>query len=157
MEDNRFEKFTLLVDGIRKSIHKIKLEEASRLGVKGVHVFWVFELYLHPEGLTATEIANVSRIDRSLVSREIESLKSDGYIIAADEPKPRRYNERLVLTDKGTELAAKIMQKVISVQEAVSRDIDREELRIFYSVLERLYENFNALSTEEINDFSCLK
>ena len=148
MEDNRFEKFTLLIDGIRKSIHKIKLDEAPRLGVKGVHVFWIFELFLHPEGLTATEIANVSRIDRSLVSREIETLKSDGYITSAVTSKPRKYNERLVLTDKGMALAENIMQKVSSVQEVVSRDIDTKELATFYSVLERLYENFNALSED---------
>lgn len=149
MENNRFEKFTLLIDGIRKSIHKIKLDEAPRLGVKGVHVFWIFELYLHPEGLTATEIANVSRIDRSLVSREIEALKSDGYIKASESAKPKRYNERLVLTDKGIEIAENIQNKVLTVQEAVSRDIDRDELEVFYSVLERLYLNFNAISQDE--------
>ena len=148
MEENRFEKFTLLIDGIHKSIHKIKIDEAPRLGVKGVHVFWLFELYLHPNGLTATEIANVSRIDRSLVSREIEALKSDGYITVAEAAKPRKYNERLQLTEKGTLVAENIMQRVFCIQDAVSVGIDEEELEIFYSVLERLYENFNKITEQ---------
>lgn len=144
MENNRFEKFTLLIDGIHKSIHKIKVDEARRLGVKGVHVFWVFELYSHPGGLTATELASVSRIDRSLVSREIEALKSDGYIAAPERARPRKYNERLALTDKGRALAESIVEKVDGIQKSVSRGITPEEMTVFYSVLERLYDNFNA-------------
>ena len=145
MENNRFEKFTLLIDGIHKSIHKIKVDQAPRLGVKGVHVFWIFELYSHPEGLTATELASVSRIDRSLVSREIEALKSDGYIAVPEKARPRKYNEPLLLTDKGRALAESIVEKVNGIQNSVSQGITPEEIKIFYSVLERLYDNFNAV------------
>ena len=75
METVRFEKFTLLIDGIHKSINKIKFDTAPYLGVKSVHVFWIYELSFHSEGLTAAEIAAVSMVDRSLISREIAALK----------------------------------------------------------------------------------
>lgn len=146
MESVRFEKFTLLIDGIHKSISKLKLEVAPTLGVKGVHLFWVYELSLHPEGLTATEIANVSRIDRSLVSREIEDLKADGYIVSDGGVGKRKYNEKFTLTDKGRELADEITEHVLEIQKSASEGISSGELASFYATLEKLYDNFNAIS-----------
>ena len=146
MESVRFEKFTLLIDGIHKSISKLKLDVAPTLGVKGVHLFWVYELSLHPEGLTATEIANVSRIDRSLVSREIEDLKADGYIVSDGGVGKRKYNEKFTLTDKGRELADEITEHVLEIQKSASEGISSGELASFYATLEKLYDNFNAIS-----------
>ena len=90
MEAIRFEKFTLLIDGIHKCISKIKFDTAPDLGVKSVHLFWVYKLMLHPNGLTAAEIAAVNKVDRSLVSREIETLKKNGYVKTEDNA----YRER---------------------------------------------------------------
>lgn len=150
MENNRFEKFTLLIDGIHKSVHKLKLDIAPTLGVKGVHVFWVYELSCHPEGLTATEIAAAGRIDRSLVSREIAALVGGGYIASHGGSGSRRYNEKFYLTDSGKELSARISDEIFKIQESVSHGIDPKELSVFYSVLERLYDNFEqVLSSDE--------
>ena len=112
-EPTRFEKLALLIDGIHKSIHKMKVEAAPTLGVKAVHVFWVYELMIHPEGLTATELAAKSMIDRSLVSREIEILKGGGYI-SQDKPEEgakRNYNTKFALTEKGKEAAKSIFER----------------------------------------------
>ena len=146
METVRFEKFTLLIDGIHKSISKLKLDVAPTLGVKGVHLFWVYELSLHPGGLTAAEIASVSRIDRSLVSREIEALKADGYIVSDGGAGRRKYNEKFTLTDSGRTLAYKITERVLEIQNAASAGIPTEELQSFYSTLEKLYGNFVTIS-----------
>ena len=145
MEELRFEKFTLLIDGIHKSIHKLKLDNAPSFGVKGVHIFWVYELSRHPEGLTAAEIATAGRIDRSLVSREIEALKDGGYIASRGGTGSRRYNERFFLTDTGKELSERIIGEIVIIQNAVNRGVDEGELEIFYSVLERLYGNFEEV------------
>ena len=145
MERTRFGKFTLLIDGIHKSIHKLKLDIAPTLGVKGVHVFWVYELSNHPEGLTATEIAAAGRIDRSLVSREIEALKEGGYIASRGGTGRRGYNERLYLTEQGLELSERITDEILKIQDAVNRGIGEDELSVFYSVLGRLNNNFEEV------------
>lgn len=145
----RFEKFTLLIDGIHKSIGKIKFDTAPYLGIKSVHVFWIYELSLHPDGLTAAEIAAVSMVDRSLVSREIAALKKDGYVASEDTGKKRNYNARITLTEKGNELAAKITEEATRVQSRVDEGITDEELEGFYSTLEKLYANFAALTQEK--------
>ena len=147
MESVRFERFTLLIYGIHKCINKIKFEMVPDLGVKSVHVFWVYELLLHPEGLSAAEIAAVSMVDRSLVSREIETLKSKGYVVAEESGTKRRYNARITLTEKGKELAEKIKVEALKVQESADIGITEQELESFYSTLEKLYANFAAMST----------
>lgn len=150
MESVRFEKFTLLIDGIHKSINRIKFDTAPYLGVKSVHVLWIYELSLHPKGLTAAEIAAASMVDRSLVSREIAALKKGGYVESEDNGNKRGYNTRITLTDKGRELAEKITKEAIAVQSRVGNGITAEELESFYSTLEKLYANFASLSSGEM-------
>lgn len=147
MEAVRFEKFTLLIDGIHKSINRIKFDTAPYLGVKSVHVFWIYQLSLHPDGLTAAEIAAVSMVDRSLVSREIAALEKGGYVAREETGKKRGYNARITLTEKGARLAERITEEAISVQSKVGEGITDGELRSFYATLEKLYENFVALSS----------
>ena len=153
MELERFSKFTLLIDGIYKSIHKIKLDTAPYLGIKSVHVFWVYSLLDHPDGLTSTELASLSEIDRSLVSREVAKLCADGYITyIGGSGKRRNYNSRIVLTEKGAELAEYIRREALDVQKKADADITEEELEIFYSVLEKLYGNFQNITKERENN-----
>lgn len=149
LESVRFERFTLLIDGIHKCINKIKFDTAPYLGVKSVHVFWIYQLSQHPEGLTAAEIAAVSMVDRSLVSREIATLEKGGYVAREDTGKKRSYNARITLTDKGYELADRITKEAIGVQSMVDKGITDEELTAFYSTLEKLYANFASLSSGE--------
>ena len=146
MELERFGKFTLLIDGIYKSIHKIKLDTAPYLGIKSVHVFWVYCLRTHPEGLTATELAALSEIDRSLVSREVAKLCADGYITyVGGSGKRRNYNSRLVLTEKGLELAEYIRKEALIIQNRADEGISEAELEMFYTVLEKLNVNFSNM------------
>ena len=147
MESVRFERFTLLIDGIHKSIGKIKFDTAPYLGIKSVHVLWIYELSLHPEGLTAAEIAAVSMVDRSLVSREIAALKKDGYVESEDTGKKRNYNARITLTEKGIGLAKRITNEAARVQEMADEGISEEELESFYSTLEKLYANFASITS----------
>lgn len=155
MESERFSKFTLLIDGIYKCIHKIKIDTAPYLGIKGVHVFWVYELFSHPEGLTATELAAKSMIDRSLVSREIETLYSGGYIsYKGGLGKSRNYNSRLVLTEKGEELAKTISAEALDIQTSADDGISEDELVSFYSTLKKLYDNFIKITKERENKFT---
>ena len=141
----RFEKFTLLIDGIHKNINRIKVDTAPTFGVKGVHVLWVYELLMNPQGLTATELAARSMVNRSLVSREIEELKRGGYIASTNESSTR-YNEKFSLTESGRSLADKICKEILFVQDSVNTGISEEELASFYSTLQKLNTNFEKLA-----------
>ena len=147
MEQVRFEKFTLLIDGIHKSIHNLKITIAPHLGVKGVHVLWVWELLKNPDGLTAAELAMRSMVNRSLVSREIEALREGGYVVLSLDG-GNKYNGKLRLTEKGRELAESIGGEVVRIQDAVDEGISKEELDAFYKTLEKLNSNFKKYNAE---------
>lgn len=147
MEQVRFEKFTLLIDGIHKSIHNLKITIAPHLGVKGVHVLWVWELLKNPDGLTAAELAMRSMVNRSLVSREIEALREGGYVVLSLDG-GNKYNGKLRLTEKGRELAESIGGEVVRIQNAVDEGISKEELDAFYKTLEKLNSNFKKYNAE---------
>lgn len=138
MEEIRFERFTLLIEGIHKSINKLKMMNVSDLGIKSVHVFWLYQLSRHPEGMSAAELAIASMIDRSLVSREIKALKGDGYISLS---KGRRY----VLTESGMELAERISEIVKRIQSEADVGITPSELESFYNTLIKLNDNFDKI------------
>ena len=148
MEDIRFEKFALLIDGAQKCIQKFKSNIAQELGVKSVHVLWIYELYIHPDGLTSAELAVRSNIDPSLISRELATLKRRGYIIKETTPGKRTYNARITLTNDGKALAYKIYENALEVQSRVSAGLTNQELATFYLVLEKLCGNLNEYTDE---------
>jgi len=146
----RFYKFCLLIDGIHKNINRLKVDVAPNLGVKSVHIFWVYELLLHEEGLTAAELASKTMISRSLISREIEDLYEQGYIDMnkTAHGKRKNYNSRIVLTEKGKTLARSISDLGIQIQFAADMNISEEELSAFYNTLEKISVNLCAISKE---------
>ena len=150
MMKERFYLFVLRINSISKYINKLKFDFAPQLGVKNVHIFWLYELYIHPEGLTASELASRAMISRSLISREIENLLENGYIQMQKNSKGKRmnYNAHITLTEKGLELAQNISKKGMEVQSKVNRGISEEELIIFYNTLEKLQNNLKSISDE---------
>lgn len=148
MERERFFQFTRMIDGVHKNILKLRLDNAPTFGVKGVHVFWVYELLKHPEGMSAAELAANSQIDRSLISREIAALKKQGYIQTEETAGKRSYNAKITLTESGKEAAEKISAMGLDIQNRVSGEICEKELAIFYTTLAKIYNNLEKLNEQ---------
>ncbi len=146
LEQERFEEFSSLISGIYGSIQKLKARYTAQLGLKAVHVFWIYLLREHPEGMSASELAAAGQSDRSLVSREIDDLFEKGIIFTRDESGKRRYGWKLELTDKGRELADVISAVAAEVQDTVSRGIPEEDLVTFYRTLRTLAGGFDGLN-----------
>lgn len=148
MEKDRFIRFALLIGGVNKHLQRIKIDNAAEIGIKGVHAFWLYELYTHPEGMTASELASRAMIDRSLISREIDLLKRNEIVAVKSEAGKRSYNAKLYLTDRGKILAQRIGDLALRYQREIDRDIGEEELQAFYSTLEKLNRNFARVNGE---------
>lgn len=148
MEQERFMHFVNLIDGVHKSVQKIRIDNAATFGIKSVHVFWVYELAAHPEGLSATELATKTNIDRSLISREISSLEKNGLVRIEKANGKRNYNSKLMLTESGLAAAMEIKDIAMRFQSIASQDIPKKDLETFYSVLEKLYNNLKVWSKE---------
>ena len=144
----RFESFILLIDAAHKSINKIKTGIAPDKSIKSVHTMWLYELLKNPKGLTATELANKTKIDRSLVSREIRALMKAGIVKSEAEEGKRSYNSVITLSEKGRVFGDKLSKAALTVQDSVSNGISSNELVVFYSVLERLCKNISSVADE---------
>lgn len=146
LEQERFEEFSSLISGIYGSIQKLKARYTAQLGLKAVHVFWIYLLREHPEGMSASELAAAGQSDRSLVSREIDDLFEKGIIFTRDGNGKRRYGWKLELTDRGRELADVISAVAAEVQDTVSRGIPEDDLVTFYRTLRTLAGGFDGLN-----------
>lgn len=148
MEAERFEQFSSLISGIYRDIQKLKAKWTEPLGLKAVHIFWVYLLKNHPEGLTASELSRHSQSNRSLVSREIQELIDMGYVQAGKPSGQRRYGQKLTLTPSGSEIAETISQASVEIQNKVNAGIPEEDLIVLYRTLGILMENFHHLTEQ---------
>lgn len=146
MQGERFEQFSSLISGIYRDILKLKNKWTEPLGMKSVHIFWVYLLRNHPEGLSAAELSRHSQSNRSLVSREIQELVDLGYVAYAPLKSGKRYGQKLVLTSDGQTVAERISQASLEIQNQVNRGIPEEDLNTLYRTLSILLENFDRLA-----------
>jgi len=152
MTEERFEQFSNLISGIYRDIQKLKAKWTAPLGMKSVHIFWVYLLKNHPEGLTASELSRYSQSNRSLVSREIQDLIDLGYVQAEKVTSHRRYGQKLMLTESGLEVARFIGQTSLDIQNQVNAGIPEEDLVVLYRTLGILMENFHRLAEQTVEE-----
>lgn len=152
MEAERFEQFNTLISGIYRDIQKLKTKWTEPLGMKSVHIFWVYLLKNHPEGLTASELSQHSQSNRSLVSREIQELIDLGYVQPEQTTRQRRYGQKLRLTESGRQVADRIGNATLQIQNQVSSGIPEEDLITLYRTLTILMENFHRLTEQPLEE-----
>lgn len=146
LNQERFEDFSTLISCIHGNIQKLKARYTTQLDIKAVHVFWLYLLRTHPEGLSASELAAAGQSNSSLVSREINDLFDKDLIFTRDSGDKRRYGGKLMLTNEGKRLADAIAAVVTDIQETLSRDIPEEDLITFYRTLRILADGFGELN-----------
>lgn len=146
LDQERFEDFSSLISCVHGSIQKLKARYTTQLDLKSVHVFWLYLLRTHPEGMSASELAAAVQSNRSLISRELDALFDKGIIYTQGNGDKRRYGWKLMLTSKGEQLADIISAVVTDIQNTVSRDISEEDLITFYRTLRTLANSFEQLT-----------
>lgn len=150
--EEHFEQFSSLISGIYRDIQKLKTKWTEPLGMKAVHIFWVYLLKNHPEGLTASELSRHSQSNRSLVSREIQELIDLGYVQAEKTTHQRRYGQKLTLTKSGQDAAQLIGEISLDIQKQVNAGIPEDDLVILYRTLGILMENFHRLTEQTLEE-----
>ena len=82
--EGRFETFTVLIAKISRSIRRIKAEGMAEFGLKGPHVSCLYYLSVFGEQ-TASELCDRCDEDKAAISRSIEYLEREGYIISKSD------------------------------------------------------------------------
>ena len=140
----RFETFTVLINRISRNIRKIKNQEMAEYHLRSAHVSCLYYLYIC-KGATATELCERCEEDKATISRALEYLESNGYLVC-ESKNPKRYKSPLRLTAKGKEVGEKIADKVNGVLAAVSGGMTEEERVAFYRHLTVISESLDAVS-----------
>ena len=135
----RFQTFTVLIAKIGRSIKKIKNREMAEYGLRSVHVTCLYYLY-SAESLTATELCELCEEDKATISRGLEFLETEGYIVC-DAKQQKRYKSPLMLTERGRELGRKIADKINFVLDEICVDLSEDERAEFYRCLTLISDN----------------
>lgn len=154
MLKDRFKLFSTLMTSVGKNIEKLKTKYSKEFSLKPVHMKWIYFLDKYPEGLSSSELAKKSLVNRSLVSREINYLFEQDLIYTKNQ---KRYGEKLFLTEAGKQKARMICNLVDKIQSKIGKNISNEDLETFYNVLTILALDFENILEENIIDFQEIK
>ena len=140
---DRFSTFTVLVDKLKRSIRKIKTEEMAEFELKSPHVSCLYYLYRY-ETLTSKELAEICEEDKAAISRSLDYLEENGFIVCGKEMH-KRYKSPFLLTEQGKEVAKKIVEKVDHILEEASRGLSEEDRSIMYRGMAIISENLGRI------------
>ncbi|MGN0813698.1 MAG: MarR family winged helix-turn-helix transcriptional regulator [Candidatus Coproplasma sp.] len=132
----RFQNFTVLIMKINRSIHRIKTQEMTKYNLKSPHVSCLY--YLSKYGsLTAKELCDVCEEDKAAVSRSVEYLETEGFIVCSSAAQ-KRYKAAFTLTEKGKAVAEDIAKTIDKIVDFAGAGIDDTDRATLYSCLEKI-------------------
>ncbi len=132
--EKRFQLFTTLIAKSSRLIKRIKTLEMEEFNLKSPHVSCLYYLYVNNGSLTATELCEICDEDKAYVSRSLDSLENDGYIVCESKT-TKRYKSPISLTEKGKSIAKLVSEKIDFVVEQASLGLSQKDREIFYSSL----------------------
>lgn len=142
--DERFETFTVLLNRINRNIRKIKNEEMANYALRSSHISCLYYLYIS-EGLTSKDLGERCEEDKATISRSLDYLEKNGYLVCKSESK-KRYNAPFVLTERGMCAGKRIADRIASVLDEISTGISDEDRTIFYRSLNVISENIDKIA-----------
>ena len=142
--EGRFETFTVLIGKISRNIKRLKTCQMAQLDLKGPHVSCLY--YLYSSGpLTAAELCDRCEEDKAAISRSLEFLEQNGYLVCQRE-RTRKYKAPLVLTPKGQQAGREVSERVEQMLAQASQGLTEEERQIMYRALEKISSNLDKLT-----------
>ena len=125
-----FEMFTVLMSKLSYQIKKIKSEEMEKFNLKGTHLSCLYYLFKNKE-LTAAELCDICNEDKASISRSVEYLEKEKYLICESKTE-KRYKSLIHLTQKGEEITKSICQKIDGIVEMASAGLSDTDREIMY-------------------------
>ena len=140
----RFETFTILLNRINRNIRKIKNEEMANYELRSPHISCLYYLYIS-EGLTSKDLCERCEEDKATISRSLDYLEKNGYIVCKSDTK-KRYNSPFELTERGMRAGKRIADKIIAVLDEISEGVSPEDRIVFYRSLNIISENIDKVA-----------
>lgn len=142
--EERFGTFTVLINRISRNIRKIKNFEMAEYNLRSPHISCLYYLYRF-NGLTATDLCERCEEDKATISRSLDYLEKNGYLIC-ETKSVKRYKSPLILTEKGELVGKKISEKIDRVLEDISVGLTEEERMQFYRSLSIISDSLEKVA-----------
>lgn len=142
----RFQTFTVLIAKINRNIRKIKTEEMAEFDLKSGHVSCLYYLY-KAKSLTAKELCDICDEDKANISRSIDYLETNGYLVCESKAQ-KRYKSPLTLTEKGDEIAGRIAETIDRILNKAGEGLSEEQRAIMYQSLSLVCDNLKKMCDE---------
>lgn len=142
--ENRFEVFTTQISKISRYIRKIKSIEMSKFNLKTTHVSCLYYLYKSKDNMTAKELCDICDEDKSAISRSIDYLEKNEYIMCTSKTE-KRYKSPLFLTEKGKTVGIEIAKKIDNFLNEASEGISEENRDNLYKSLAVISNNLQKI------------
>lgn len=142
--EERFGTFTVLINRINRNIRKIKNFEMAEYNLRSPHISCLYYLYRF-NGLTATDLCERCEEDKATISRSLDYLEKNGYLIC-ETKSVKRYKSPLVLTEKGELVGKEIADKIDCVLEEISVGLTEKERIEFYRSLSIISESLEKVA-----------
>ena len=150
----RFEQFTHSINGISRYVLKIERDEMEKYGVRASYALYLTVMARFPEGITATRLGELCDRDKAGISRMVTEMEDNG-LITRESNRNNFYRAKLILTDKGKEIAEYIQKKAVAAVMEAGRGISDEDRKIFYDCLTAIATNLKKISSDGLSDASC--
>ncbi len=129
----RYETFTVLINRIARNIRKIKNLEMAEYGLRSSHISCLYYLY-KTDNMTATELGEKCEEDKATISRSIDFLEENCYIVTQSK-NTKKYKSPISLSEKGRTIGKEIADRIDRVLGEISRELSDEERASFYHSL----------------------
>ena len=145
--EERFAAFTVLIAKINRNIRRIKTEEMAEFHLKGPHVACLYHLTTAGP-LTAGELCDRCDEDKAAISRSLDFLEKEGYLVC-DSRARKRNRSPLRLTEKGRAAASGIAARIDRIVDAASEGLTEQERAVMYRALTRISGNLERFLSGE--------
>ena len=141
----RYEKFSLIISEIHKSIVKISSEAMRKYGLQGASAHIL--LAIHRTGAcTAAALARSVDKNKSEISRVLVDLEKKGFI--EKENRETNYRVTLRLTPVGERAALGIENAAISTVMSAGNGVSDEDRATMYACLDLISKNLQTICNE---------
>lgn len=144
MQEERFTEYTISISRLNKWVQKMKCEAMRAYDLKGAHVLCLYQIARKPQGASFAEVAGDCDFDRAFCSRVLRELTERQLVEKRGEE--GKYRACYRLTKEGKALIPKLRSIINRVQALLDEGISKEELEVYYRVVNQMLKNMEAIS-----------
>jgi DNA-binding MarR family transcriptional regulator len=138
MDQFDFDYLPVLFSKVKKYIQKRNMDLLAPHGLSSLHAMYIMSLFKHQEGMTRNELNDILGVNKANTSRAVNDLVGKGY--ATLEDCPLRRNAKIIISEKGMELAELIRNNTRSMREKFFSVLIDEEKHLIRTIILKMLE-----------------